>query len=243
MPHWVLRGRWLVGHVVVVLLAALFVRLGVWQLDRLDQRREENALIRARMRAAPVAVGALPRDPEDARYRTATATGTYDASRQVTVRYRSLDGQPGAWVLTPLRLDLGRAVVVNRGWVPDGATAADYRPPPGQVRVAGMAQTSQTRGSLGPADPPTGTLANLSRVDVARLQQQVPYELAPVWLQLRSQDPPQPGRLPVTLPEPDLGEGPHLSYALQWFGFTLVGLVGWPLLVRREWQRRRGRRP
>lgn len=227
------RGRWLVGHVVVVLLAALFIRLGIWQLDRLHQRREHNRLVKDRTTAQPVAFTSLPKDPDAADFRIARAEGTYDVARQVMVRYRTYEGDVGSWVLTPLRLGDGSAVVVNRGWIPQDAPASTYRAPGGTVDVVGLVQTTQTRGRFGPTDPATGTLANLARVDLARYQRQVPYDLAAVWLQLKSQSPPQPQRLPRPLPPPELGEGPHFSYAMQWFGFTLVGLIGWPLLIRR----------
>lgn len=222
---WALRGRWMVGHVVVLLLAALFVRLGVWQLDRLDERRDENRLIEARMRDAAVDADRVPADPDEARYRRVELAGSYDARHQVLVRFRSNDGAPGSWVVTPLRLDQpGRGVAVIRGWVPAGATAAVLRPPGGDVRV--QALVDRTR------------LARPDPLAVADVQGDVDYRLYPWFVQLTAQAPAPAGGLPDPLAAPDLDDGPHFSYAMQWFGFTLVGVVGWPLLLRREAQRR-----
>jgi cytochrome oxidase assembly protein ShyY1 len=225
---WAIRGKWLIGHVVVVLIAALFIRLGIWQLDRLQQRKDHNRLVEARMRATAVPVDAIPADPDAARYRATTVSGTYDAARQVIVRFRSNEGSPGTWVATPLRLSDGRGVVVLRGWVPEGAAATVVRPPTGNVTVKGLVD----RTRLSPPDA----------IAVATLQEKTPYRLYPWFVQLTVQTPAPRDGLPDPLPAPDLGEGPHFSYAMQWFGFTLVGLVGWPLLIRREAERRRKRR-
>jgi cytochrome oxidase assembly protein ShyY1 len=223
--RWALRGRWLVGHVVVLLLAALFVRLGIWQLDRLDQRRDRNRVVETRLRNAAVDVADVPTDPDAARYRRVALSGTYDAVHQVVVRFRSNGGAPGSWLVTPLRLGDGRAVAVIRGWVPAGATPAVLRPPTGTVELRGIVD----RPRLARPDP----------LAVTDVQTEVDERLYPWFVQLAAQTPPPADGLPDPLPTPDLDDGPHLSYAMQWFGFTAVGLVGWPLLLRREAQRHR----
>jgi surfeit locus 1 family protein len=241
MYRFALRGKWLVGHIVVLALAALFVRLGIWQLHRLHERRAHNRVVETREAASPEPISRLA-DPTassapEAAYRRAEASGTYDATRQVRVRNRSLDGQPGELVLTPLRLTDGTAVVVARGWVPlveGGAPLpASVAPPSGPVRVEGLVLAPEKRGSFGPRDPATGTLPYLARVDIARYQRQLPYDVFPVYLELVRQRPPQSGELPKLVPPPELGEGPHFSYAMQWFSFATIGLIGWVALVRK----------
>jgi cytochrome oxidase assembly protein ShyY1 len=224
---WAFRGKWLVGHVIVVLIAAVFIRLGIWQLDRLHQRREHNRVIEARMKAATVSIDALPRDVDAARYRRVTLSGTYDASHQRVVRFRSNDGDPGTWLTTPLRTDDGHVVAVIRGWMPDGATDAVKEPPAGDVMLTGLVD-----------QPKLGHPDAFTVDDVAGRS----GDVFPAFVQLTSQTPAPRTGLPKPLDPPDLGEGPHFSYAMQWFGFTLVGLIGWPLLIRREAQRRRTRR-
>jgi cytochrome oxidase assembly protein ShyY1 len=232
-----LRPRWLVGTVIAVLLIALFVTLGLWQLRRLDEKRDRNAAIeeRSALPVAPVTevvdAGAGFDEVDELVYRRASARGRYDAAGEVRIRSRSLDGRPGVWVVTPLRLDDGAALAVNRGFVP---LNTDVPPPPGgDVEVTGLLFATQEREGIGPRDPTGRRLEELSRLDLDRLQQQYGTDLVPLWLQLAESDPPVEGGLPMVLPEPDQDEGPHLSYAVQWFLFATIGAIGWPLVLRR----------
>ncbi|CAA9246486.1 MAG: Cytochrome oxidase biogenesis protein Surf1, facilitates heme A insertion [uncultured Acidimicrobiales bacterium] len=242
-PFW-LRPKWVVGHVLVVVLVVAFVSLGLWQLRRLDERQARNAEIAARSQIAPVDVtelapaGSQPGDVEDLEYRQVVATGSYDPGGEVLIRPRSLDGVSGWHVVTPLVLDDGRAVLVTRGFAPlaeDPAVArAAAAPPEGEVTVTGLAFPTQVRQGIGPADPAEGTLPELARVDIARIDQQYPGEVLPFYVQLLDQDPPlDPRGLPQRLPLPATDEGPHLAYAVQWFLFAGVGAIGWPVLLRR----------
>jgi cytochrome oxidase assembly protein ShyY1 len=254
-PFW-LRPKWLLGHVLVVVLVALFVLAGLWQLRRHDDRQSRNAEIRSRagLPTAPVGEvvpeGAGLDDVDSLEFRPVEANGTYDAEAEVFVRPRSLDGLPGWHVVTPLVLDDGRAVLVTRGFAPysgglDGARE-NGAPPTGEVVVTGLAFPTQEREGIGPTDPAEGTLEELARVDIARVAQQYDRELLPVYVQLQSQDPPQPAGFPQLVPPPETDDGPHFSYAVQWFLFAGVGLVGWPVLLwrtGREEAHDRGRPP
>src|SRR5690606_13168983 len=107
------------------MVAAVCVRLGIWQLDRLGQRRERNAALEARLDVAPVTLTGLPADTAGLTYRRARARGAFDGERTIVLPGRSYRGSPGVHVLTPLRLGgSGPGILVNRGWVPaaDGAT-------------------------------------------------------------------------------------------------------------------------
>ena len=234
--------KWILSHLLVLVLVVAMIGAGFWQLDRLQQKKDRNALITERSEepVAPVEeivtadqstdVGA------DVRFRRATATGTYDLAEQVLVRNRSYDGAPGSWVLTPLVLDDGTALVVNRGWVPvtgELPVPADSAPPTGEVSVEGLLEASQSRGSFGPTDPSGEELTTLSRVDLDRYQEQVEVDLLPVWLQLEDQDPP-PADRPNLVQPPELTEGPHLGYAVQWFIFSAIALIGYPMILRRR---------
>lgn len=242
MYRFAFRGRWLVGHLVVLAVAALFLRLGFWQLDRLDEVRTRNALVESRRELPTAPLDGLLNPGEPARasvfHRRVTVTGVYDVDREVTVRFRSLNGQPGGYLLTPLVQEDGAAVLVNRGWVPslDGASEShpEVTPPSGTIRVTGSLLPGEERTGLGAADPETGVLAAINRIDVDRLRRQLPYEVYAAYVQLEAQQPGQPRDLPVPLHEGDLSDGPHLSYAIQWFLFAAIGLVGWPLLIRRS---------
>ena len=97
--------------------AALFVRLGIWQLSRLREKRAFNAVLTARFAAAPADITTLPADTALGHYRRVTAGGTMLYDREVVYAGRSHEGSPGVDLLTPLKLD-GRdtVVMVNRGW-------------------------------------------------------------------------------------------------------------------------------
>lgn len=224
------RPKWLVGTIICALVVLAFVNLGFWQLRRLDERRARNDLVESRMDAPAVPVLEAEGPLE---YRRVSAEGRYDAAGEVLVRSRSLNASPGRWVLTPLVLDDGTAVVVNRGFVPNGTDVP--APPEGEQRVEGMLRATEERDRIGPRDPAEGTLAELSRADLGRIQQQYDRPLFPFYLQ-RLDDSTD---VPFPLPAPELDEGPHLGYAVQWFLFAAVGLVGWPLLLRRSAQEER----
>jgi cytochrome oxidase assembly protein ShyY1 len=241
--RFVLRPRWILSHVLVVVLVVVMVNLGFWQLRRLDEKRTHNAAVRANesLEVAPLDTILRPTDAtsrgKELAFRRVTVTGTYDTANEVVVRARSLDERPGVWVASPLRLASGDAVVVIRGFLPTQGTPdrvpADAEPPNGVVTVSGLVQETQTRGLFGPTDP-DGPLSNIARVDVERLQRQMPYRLYPAYVQLTSSTPAQSGSEPEALPEPVLDEGPHLGYAVQWFIFSTIALIGYPMILRRS---------
>jgi len=235
-------------HVAVVTLVVAMVLLGLWQLRRLDEKRAYGSLVEARQ-DQPVAD---VRDvvPSDARvdddaidavlYRKVSAMGTYEDDDTVVVENRTLNGASGAWVLTPLRLEDGAAVVVNRGFIGFDREGAIVAPaaPRGSVIAQGLLFPSQRRGSFGPTDPQDGELEVLARVDLDRLEAQVDYQVLPAYLHLVGGDPdesPTTGDVPALVPlgPPELEEGPHLSYAVQWFIFSTIAAGGYGLLLRR----------
>lgn len=242
MYRFLLKPRWILSHVLVLALVIVLVNLGLWQLHRLDQKREFNALVesRAERSAEPVA-DVLPAsagfdDADAVVYRAVTAEGAYVADEEVIVRSRTYQSESGAWLLTPLRLDDGTAVLVNRGWVPIQAgleRQPEWAPPTGTVRVEGLLVATQVRGRFGATDPEGERLETVARADVARLQEQVDEDLIPAVLQLDTQEPGQPGDFPVAIGPPELSEGPHLNYAGQWFIFATIAAVGYPLMLRR----------
>jgi len=252
--RFLLKPGWILSHIFVLACVVAFVNLGLWQLRRLDERKHDNAQIRAAEALAPTSIGGLLPDGADSSadevdavvYRTVDVTGTYSVDQQVLVQNRTNGGAPGYWVLTPLVQADGTAVVVNRGWIPFSYTVdgpwTDFDPPTGTVTVRGMIQIPQVRPTsgliTGPRDAADGVLRSLARVDVPRLQQQVDEPLLPVYVNLQAQQPAQAGPLPEPVPLPELSEGPHLNYAGQWFIFALLTIIVYPLLLRRHARRR-----
>ncbi len=245
MNAWTLLGRkWLLFTVLVLAAAGVCVRLGIWQLDRLKQRRAFNSHIYAVRAMAPVKLPADAgmEDLPDMQYRPVTATGTYDFARQVAIRNQYNNGQYGYRLLTPLVMQGGQAILVDRGWIPaDGNNApAAWRKydVEGQVTVNGIIQLSQTASFFGAATDPTLTpgqkgLDQWIFVNVQRISQQLPYPVLPVYVQ---QNPdPNISNPPIPMQDAlDLSEGPHESYAIQWFSFAAIMLVGYPFYVRRQ---------
>jgi surfeit locus 1 family protein len=232
----------MVAHVIVVALAILFINLGFWQLRRLEERRLENTVGESRLDADPVELDlvleASGDDIDSLEFRRATATGVFQPDDEVLVRSQVHQGVAGFHVITPLLGEGGNAVLVNRGWVPldaDEVPVEAAPPPDGTVTVTGWVRPSQTRGALGPSDPDDGRLVTMSRVDIDRIQEQVPYELDPVYLSMLDD---LEGDLPIAAEAPSFDdEGPHLAYAIQWFSFALIGLVGYFFLLRRAARR------
>ena len=193
-----------------MLVATACVLLGRWQLNRLGQRRARNATLAARLALPPLAVGRNV-SADSARQRRVVARGVYDFAAERTWPGRSFQGTPGVALVTPLRLADGSAVLVDRGWAPSpDAFHVDhtlYREPD-TATVTGIALV-----------PPRG------RGDV------VVTGFLPFVIQLESADP--AGGLPRRWPPPTFDNGPHLSYAIQWFSFALIALVGTAVLIRK----------
>jgi cytochrome oxidase assembly protein ShyY1 len=250
MHRSLLRPRWIAFHVLIAVLVVVMVNLGLWQLRRLDERQGRNATVRERseLAAEPVTDWLEPESGaeavEAAEWRPLSGTGTYDDTATVLIRNRTLDGAAGYHVVTPLVLDDGDAVLVNRGFIPRGE-AADAPAPPaapeGTVTVVGRARPTQERGLFGPPDPDDGTLIEAHRIDIPRLAEQLRYPVLPAYLDLASTSP-EPGTpQPALLPLPALDDGPHLSYAIQWFLFAVLAVVGWFLAVRHSAAKARAR--
>ena len=240
-----LTPRWLAGHVLALSLIVLFVSLGVWQLRRLEQRQTYNALLESRLEAQPQPfdllkerydLAASEEVENAAAYRRAEVTGRFDAENEVLLRSRALDGQPGYHVLTPLLLEGNRALLVDRGWVPfelDEPPIAQAAPPTGEVSVTGILFPAQAQPTgFGAKDPTEGELDAVFYVNTERLEQQLPYRLEPIYLELGRQTPLQTSQLPVPPAPPQLTEGSHLGYALQWFSFAAIGVIGYGFLMR-----------
>ena len=235
-----LRGpRWLLGHVLVIAVCVLFVNLGFWQIRRLEARRLENVVMANRLAADPLPIEELiigaGTDLDSLEFRSATAAGEFEPSEEVLVRSQVHGGIAGWHVITPLVLAEGRAVLINRGWVPLEMDAVPVPPDPpvGQVTVSGWVNLSRLRHSGG-ASEPEGRLTHIARVDLDRLQQQMPFDLLPVFIVADETQ----ATLPIAVPRPITSdEGPHLLYAIEWFSFTLISVVGYFFLLRRAARR------
>jgi len=227
-PFW-RRPIWILGHLVALTAVLVFVRCGIWQIDRLHQKQARNRLIAERSDGPAVDINTVA--VGEARYRRVTVHGTFDDADHVVIRNRAFEGTNGLHLVTPFVRDDGSVLLVLRGWI--GTNDPPPPSPSGKLTIEGLLLQTQTR-RFGPKDPPTGRLAILNRLDVARIAQQLPgRDVYPLFLQLTKPAPPKDVE-PNIVDPPARDEGPHRSYAVQWFLFTAVVLVGYPFLMRRR---------
>lgn len=227
----------MIGTLLVAAVVLVCVRLGFWQLERRDERLALNARIAERQQLPPLASLSSLTDTAQSLYRIAAFPGHYDVARSIVLPGRSLRGVPGVHLLTPFLVAGDAAVLVNRGWVSaaDGATIPLDSFPVGDRAVRGLVLPFPGFGaSLSPRQRAPGDSFRTVwyTIDAEALRAQYPYALLPVVVQLLPEaDAP---RAPRRLEPPPLDQGPHLSYAIQWFSFALIGILGWLALYRRS---------
>ena len=248
--RFLLRPSWLAFLGVCLVLAATFVGLGFWQLDRLAQRRAINATVAAARSAPPrpvaEALSTSTPPPGKQVYTQVRAVGRYDTQHEYLVRSRTVDSRPGLLVLTPLVSRDGRVLFVARGWIPPNPKGADVAPevpaaPSGEVIVVGRIRSSESGSDR---EAKVGDRTEIAKVNLAALGSETGSPTYQGYVELVRQDP-AAGRAPVLIPPPDvLDEGPHLSYAVQWFSFALLTFVGYGIFAwRGAHKKERVRRP
>ena len=237
LPRTLISRRWWWTTLLVVVGMVVLFRLGIWQLDRLQQRQTRNAEYVQQVAAPPLRLTSadLVVDPAGLRDRKVDVQGTYDFSEQLVLVQQNWQGRPGAHLVTPMLLEGGEvAVLVDRGWVPtadvETGNFAQFDEP-GLQSVTGTIQLSQTL-SNGRETIVDGKQQEWYRIDVEAIQKQMPYKLLPIYV-LASPIGDTIEQLPYRIEnEVDLSDGPHLVYALQWFAFTLLLGVGYLYFVK-----------
>jgi surfeit locus 1 family protein len=215
--------------------ALVCVWLGFWQIARLSERKALNRQLSARAATAPVPLAALPRDTGTRHFSRVTVRGMYDFDREILVTNRTRNGSPGVNIVTPLRLPgSDTAVLVNRGWVyaPDGMTIDQkrWREPD---TLSGEAFVQNFLHTDGKAALPR-RVRSYRWLDERSLAAEFPYPIAPYHLVLIAGGAPKGPDVPPRLDVPPLDEGPHKSYAIQWFSFAAISIFGMFLFVRRK---------
>jgi len=235
--RFLLSRRWILFALVVAVLAYATWWLGGWQFRRLHDRKAENEIVRTNEHRAVAPVGDVlspDRDPSDQdEWRVVSATGTYDASRSVVIRYRTRDGAQGVDVVVPLVTADGTALLVDRGWLetdPSGANRDDIPDPPaGEVDVTGYVRVNGSGDSTRVSD------LSARAISSDAIGPAVDHPVYGGFVQLKSEDP-----LPDTKLEraelPELDNGPHFFYGLQWWFFGLLAIFGFFYLAYDEWR-------
>jgi surfeit locus 1 family protein len=216
------------------------IRLGFWQLERLRERRERNAQVLARLGEPPVPLENLPRN-STVRFRRVTTSGVYDFDNEFVVTTRTRNGAPGVHIITPLRRPgSDTAVLINRGWAytPDGMRVdlGVFREDSNAI-IDGFADEYST--AAGPVSTSSVERA-VRRLDRDSVAARLPYPIAGVVL-VQQKDSGEfvavDRGTPVRVEPPRLDEGPHRSYAIQWFGFAIVGIAGSMVVLLRDRRR------
>jgi surfeit locus 1 family protein len=235
------QRKWILATLLVFAGTALCIRLGIWQLDRLEQRRAFNHQVES-MRAMPVLDldQAQPDDIASMEWRSVEVTGKYDFANQVALRNQYYLDQYGYHLLTPLLYN-GKAVLVDRGWIPaDGnSTPGDWRKydENGEVHLIGQIRLGQTKpifGGVADVLPVKGEKLDVwNNADLKHIASQMPYPILDIYIQPNvNADDAQP---PIPYqPELELTEGPHLGYAGQWFIFATILFFGYPFFLRKQ---------
>ena len=219
--------RMLVFDILAVIAACVFVRLGFWQLHRLDERRVRNALVSSRMRGTAVDAATLAADTAAAHYRRATVTGTPDYDHELLLIERTHGGAPGVEMVTPVRVP-GRdsAVLVLRGWAYAGDGATIDR---GKFRESSQAFSGYVEELVAGTSSSTlpDTSRSLRQMQAVAIEHDLPYPVLPFYIVALGDSVRSTAGAPIArIGEPVLDEGPHMSYAIQWFSFALIALAG-----------------
>ena len=245
--RFVFSPKWLGFHALTwLVLIPAFIGLGQWQRDLWKDRDRSQGVVLSALAARPVALDSVAaRDhvvAQNQQWTMVSATGRYDAAHQFMVRNRSQNSEPGWYVVTPLVLSDGTAVLVNQGWVAEATTGSATTAPPfpptpsGTVMVTGSLQpdetTPNTRIRDDTASLPVNEIALITSPD---LTSRVPYPLRDGSIRLTSSVPANTAPTAAApVPNPTYDNTMYIAYMIQWWVFALVMPVTWFLLIRRE---------
>jgi cytochrome oxidase assembly protein ShyY1 len=232
--RFLLTARWLGLASLAVVLATIMVGLGNWQLDRYHEKSAMNDRIDAAAAAAPVLVTEVLRvggaPTPELRYTRVSATGRYDPGHEILVRGRTVDGKVGFEVLTPFVLADGTALLVDRGWVAPprgGDAAAEPVVPPapaGEQTITGAVRLQER--ATGRVER-RGERLEVRRINSGQLAGALPYKVLGGYVTVE-----QHGLVPIAVEyEGTLQNG---GYALQWWAFAALTVVGYGYLARRH---------
>jgi cytochrome oxidase assembly protein ShyY1 len=238
---FLLTPKWILLSLLCLAMLPAFQALSNWQWHRLQDRQIYNVGIQAQIDKEPVALSQLVIEgdasktlPADSQWRTVEMTGVWLQDEQVLVRKKSLESDLGLWVVTPLQLIDGTVVMVNRGWTAAANSAIDSpvvaQVPVGTIEVLGRVRDVQDRIKAAPTDLPDGQIDRIIPMEIVNGSQ----TLSNAYVEMTASRPESKTSEIRTLPEPEVTEGAHRSYALQWLFFEIMTVIAWIILVRNE---------
>jgi cytochrome oxidase assembly protein ShyY1 len=243
---FLLAPRWIAITLVCIFMLPAFQALSNWQWHRLQDRQAANVLIQEQIDKEPVAIDELivtadgaTTVPNDFQWRTIEMTGVWQTENQVLVRKKSLESDLGLWVVTPLELVDGTIVMVNRGWTAAANSAVDSPVvadvPTGTIEVLGRLRGITPRTKPAPTDLPDGQVDRIIPLEIV----DSPETLSNAYVEMTASRPESKTSDIRTLPAPEVTEGAHRSYAIQWLFFEIMTVIGWIILVRNELKEQR----
>lgn len=243
---FLLTPKWILLTLVCLAMLPAFQALSNWQWHRLFDRQRYNVEIQLQIDKEPIALtelliteNGLHLVPENLQWRTVEMTGIWLQDQQVLVRKKSLESDLGLWVVTPLQLVDGTVLMVNRGWTAAANSAVDSpqvaQVPKGTIEVLGRLRDVQVRTKPAPTDLPSGQVDRIVPLEIF----DSPATLSNAYVEMTASRPESKSSEIRTLPKPEVTEGAHRSYALQWLFFEVMTVIAWVILVRNEIKERR----
>lgn len=218
----------IVGTAIVVAAVAVMIALGFWQLRRLDERRAINVVRETIRTAGPVRLPDAP-PPERRLEHPAIAVGSFEAP-EFTILNRGYKGSPGVGIVSTFRLTTGERLLVDRGFVPLESRHVAPKPPTGPVELRGflLVDTADKR------EPHPKQLAPLDwvRIEPAEMGKATGAAFLPYAFVVTHNV--GDGKFPIERKLPPMDDGPHMSYAIQWFSFATIFGLGWVFLLSRR---------
>ncbi len=237
MYRFLASSRWIGWLLLVAVFAAACVSLGNWQADRRQQVLTGIERVNKNYFAAPLtgqaALDYFQALPEDKIWSTVELTGSYLNDDSRIVRNRIKAGSPGYEVLVPFKTTDGQVVVIDRGFLPIGNQESGHpdsipAPPTGEVTLKARLKPGEIRLDRG---APEGQLATIQLEDY---QNALGYPIAQGSYGIMYEESPAPELAPQPLDAPDMDEGPHLSYEIQWYIFGVLAFVGFWYAARAQ---------
>ena len=245
-PNMISR-RWILTTILVIAAMAVMIRLGIWQLDRLEKRRLFNSRVLSQTSQPVLNLNTWSGEDDlsGMEYRQISVIGEYNHSEEIALRNQHWGNQSGVHLITPLQISGSeRTVLVDRGWIPaDDFKSGDWSAftEGGEVKVDGIIRPSISKADFGSkSDQFSGSIENPIKawnfITVERIQEQVPNPLVPIYIQ-QSPDPAWSNLPHRSKPKLEITEGPHMGYAIQWFTFAAILGLGYPIFIRRQSQK------
>ena len=224
-----IKPRWIALTLFLLILIYLFIQLSNWQFDRYDQRVLRNESTNVALSLAPKKIDSTSQMTNLKQWEKVELIGNYLSDQSKLVRKQYLENNLGFWVITPFKIQNGENILVNRGWIPIGSSASSNQSiplaPVGTVNLEGYLQPF-TESITQPKDLP---LNQVNTIDYKYFESTIANNF---YVQLAKSSPMD--NQAAIIPLPELSNGPHFSYAIQWILFALLLPIGWYVLLKNE---------